>query len=84
MAIHEPSFQYADSILEGWKGSNVRTLQDVAEYDKLRTAVRQNRNGEENAGREKPAEKTAKRSSFHNMDERKGSYSTLIPSLYER
>lgn len=84
MAIHEPSFQYADSILEGWKGSNVRTLQDVAEYDKLRTAVRQNRNGEENAGREKPAEKAAKRSSFHNMDERKGSYSTLIPSLYER
>lgn len=32
-AIHQPSFEYTDKILENWKTSNVRTLADVERLD---------------------------------------------------
>lgn len=32
-ATHQPSFEYADSILQKWKDKQVRTLQDVATLD---------------------------------------------------
>jgi len=34
-AIHQPSFQYADSILKGWKSSGVHTMEDIEASDKL-------------------------------------------------
>jgi DnaD/phage-associated family protein len=40
-AIHQPSFEYADSILKKWNDSNVKTAADVrksdAEYDLLKS-----------------------------------------------
>lgn len=32
-AVHQPSFQYTDSILTGWHKKQVRTLSDVAKLD---------------------------------------------------
>lgn len=32
-AIHQPSFEYTDKILENWKTGNVRTLADVERLD---------------------------------------------------
>lgn len=32
-ATHQPSFEYADSILEKWKDKQVRSLQDIATLD---------------------------------------------------
>ena len=32
-AIHQPSFEYADSILANWKNSNVSSLEDVKKAD---------------------------------------------------
>lgn len=32
-AIHQPSFEYADSILEKWQNSQVRNLQDITVLD---------------------------------------------------
>lgn len=34
-AIHQVSFEYADSILKNWKKNNVTTLQDIAALDSL-------------------------------------------------
>lgn len=31
--IHQPSFDYADSILKGWKGKNVHHLKDISVLD---------------------------------------------------
>lgn len=33
--IHQPSFQYADSILKTWKSSGVHTVEDIEASDKL-------------------------------------------------
>ncbi len=33
--IHQPSFQYADSILTTWKASGVHTIEDIEASDKL-------------------------------------------------
>ena len=33
MATHQPSFEYADSILRKWHGSNIRTLSDITRLD---------------------------------------------------
>ena len=32
-AIHQPSFEYADTILANWKNSNVSSLEDVKKAD---------------------------------------------------
>ena len=32
-AIHKPSFQYTDKILEGWKKKQVKTLEDIQALD---------------------------------------------------
>lgn len=39
-AIHQVSFEYADSILKNWKKSNVSTLQDVDALDNLHQEAR--------------------------------------------
>ncbi len=32
-AIHQPSFEYTDSILKNWKNSNIKTIKDIAALD---------------------------------------------------
>lgn len=33
LAVHSPSFEYADSILHGWKKQGVKTLEDISKTD---------------------------------------------------
>ena len=91
MAIHEPSFQYADSILQGWKRAYIRTMEDVEKRDSAFREAKQQKIREETeeerrkaAGKEAERVQKARKSSFHNMTERTDSYSSLIPSLYDK
>ena len=43
-AIHQPSFQYADSILKSWKSSGVRSVSDIENSDKLHVNTRKKAN----------------------------------------
>ena len=43
-AIHQPSFQYGDSILKSWKSSGVRSVSDIENSDKLHVNTRKKAN----------------------------------------
>lgn len=64
-AIHKPSFQYADRILEEWHKNGLRTLEEVAGAE---------------SRRKRPAAETKKRSNnqFHNFEERQTDYDAMI------
>lgn len=65
-AIHKPSFQYADRILEEWNRSGVHTMEDVEKAD---------------GKRRKPAQPEARRrggNQFRNFEERKTDYDAMI------
>lgn len=65
-AIHKPSFQYADRILEEWNRSGVHTMEDVEKAD---------------GKRRKPAQQEARRrggNQFRNFEERKTDYDAMI------
>ena len=63
----EPSFQYADKILAGWKDKNVRTLADI----KLLDAAHQRRKLEKNAQKKDTTAKPASSNRFNNFHQRK-------------
>lgn len=65
-AIHKPSFQYADRILEEWHKNGIRTLEDISGAD---------------SRRKKPASGEAKRRSsnqFRNFEERQTDYDAMV------
>ena len=65
LATGQPSFQYADKILSGWKDKNVRTLADV----RLLDAQHQRQKLEKNTQR-KAASKPAASNRFNNFHQR--------------
>lgn len=75
-AIHKPSFEYADKILEGWKENGVKTLQDVTLLDQRRSQNQPRRpsrdNGKKQAGRP---------NQFHNFEQRDYDYEELMKQL---
>ena len=65
-AIHKPSFQYADRILEEWHKNGIRTLEDISGVD---------------SRRKKPAAGEPKRRSsnqFRNFEERQTDYDAMV------
>ena len=65
-AIHKPSFQYADRILEEWHKNGIRTLEDISGVD---------------SRRKKPASGEPKRRSsnqFRNFEERQTDYDAMV------
>ena len=65
-AIHKPSFQYADRILEEWHKNGIRTLEDISGAD---------------SRRKKPASGEPKRRSsnqFRNFEERQTDYDAMV------
>ena len=76
--IHQPSFEYADSILTKWKEKGIRTLSDVkvldGEHQKNKAAYKKNQtdNNETNA---KP------KNSFNNFNQRTYNYESLEKEL---
>lgn len=77
-AIHQPSFEYADSILTKWKEKGIRTLSDVkvldGEHQKNKAAYKKNQpdNNETSA---KP------KNSFNNFNQRTYNYESLEKEL---
>lgn len=60
LSIHQPSFDYADKILENWLINNVKTLDDIEALDY----------NHKKASNIKPRSNTTKKTGFNNFDER--------------
>lgn len=75
--IHEPSFEYTDSILKSWKEASVFTLEDVKKADEAR-ATKQVARRLESAVSNKPANK------FNNFKQRDYDYESLERQLLEK
>lgn len=78
LAIHQPSFEYADKILQNWKQNHVHTLKDIRSQD---TAFEQAK-----AAAKKPAPKTSVKqtvspSKFRNFEERSYDMDELTKEL---
>lgn len=67
MAIHSPSFEYVDKILQAWYKEEVRTLKDVAEIDKKRKNNREIKRPEINT-----------KNRFHNFDQHNYDYDDMM------
>ena len=69
-AIHQPSFEYTDRILQNWRSHNVRTLADVRILD---SAYEQEKNAQKKSSAKKPASTKASQSGYiersYDMDE---------------
>lgn len=66
LSTGQPSFQYADKILSGWKNKNVRTLSDV----RLLDAQHQRQKLEKSAQKKAAAPKPAASNRFNNFHQR--------------
>lgn len=76
-AIHEPSFQYADSILKNWEKNGIFQLKDISRAD---IAYRQkNRSGKKSA-----AVKQNRATGFSNFRQRVTDYDDLQKQLIRR
>lgn len=77
-AIHQPSFEYADSILTKWKEKGIRTLSDVkvldGEHQKNKAAYKKNQS-DNNETSAKP------KNSFNNFNQRTYNYESLEKEL---
>ena len=65
-AIHQPNFEYTDSILKNWQSKNVRHLKDIEAVD----ADFQKEKEKKAASREKHSMKNARPNKFNNFDGR--------------
>ena len=66
-AIHQPSFEYTDKILENWKTGNVRTLADVERLDSAFEQEKDRRKTPSGQNRTPSAQQPSK---FRNFEER--------------
>lgn len=77
-AIHQPSFEYADSILTKWKEKGIRTLSDVklldGEHQKNKAAYKKNQT-DDNETSARP------KNSFNNFNQRTYNYESLEKEL---
>lgn len=79
--IHQPSFEYTDSILKRWKASGITTMEEVKALDQKREmAISEAAN---TAKAKKPAKTaTASSNKFNNFDQRTYDYSELEEKLF--
>ena len=85
LAINQPSFRYANRILEEWKRQGVRSMEDVKRLDQQHMTSVQSRKETlpegglpGRAGSARPAS-----NSFHNFNQRQYNYSSLESALAE-
>lgn len=78
-AIHQPSFEYADSILTKWHASQIKTLEDIKALDAKRTK----KAPQENSKSEPAAKKTSAPNRFHNFKQRDYDFAELERQLSE-
>ena len=72
-AIHKPSFEYTDKILEAWKENGAGVLADVKALDEKRSREKGKKSG-------KAAEKktTVRSNQFHNFEQREYDFDELM------
>lgn len=75
-AIHRPSFEYTDKILEAWKENGVRVLSDVKALDEKRNREKGQRTGR---GAEKKI--SARPNQFHNFEQREYDFDALMRKI---
>ena len=81
-AIHQPSFKYADKILEGWHKKGVKTLADIRALDDEHEKIKENN---QKIKSEKRAEKKeAPKTQFGNFEQRNYDYDELERQLLQR
>ena len=76
-AVHNPSFEYTDSILMSWKQAGITTLEQVAARDQ----EYQNKN-KQTASIQSINRTNRKPSQFHNFKQRNTDYDELVASYY--
>lgn len=77
-AIHQPSFEYTDKILENWKTGNVRTLADVERLDSAFEQEKDRRKSPSGQNRTPSAQQPSK---FRNFEERSYNMDELTKKL---
>ena len=77
-AIHQPSFEYTDKILENWKTGNVRTLADVERLDSAFEQEKDRRKTPSGQNRTPSAQQPSK---FRNFEERSYNMDELTKEL---
>lgn len=75
--IHEPSFEYTDSILTKWHASALRTLEDVKQADEAYAK-------QQSLTRSKAAPRTSQPNKFNNFQQRDYDYDRLSQQLLEK
>ena len=75
-SVHQPSFQYADSILSGWHKNHVRTGADIAQLDAAFRSRKKN-----NPATAAPAGANAQKNRFNNFRQRTYDYDQLEKML---
>ena len=75
--IHEPSFEYTDTILNNWHTASVHTLDDIKKAD---AAYQKNHS----SNRIKLSGTTAKTNKFNNFQQREYDYDQLSRKLLEK
>lgn len=77
-AVHNPSFEYTDSILTAWKQAGITTLEQVSARDKEYQTKQKQTPAAQPFGRvnRKPA------SQFHNFKQRATDYDELVANYY--
>ena len=76
-AIHQPNFEYTDSILKNWRSKNVRHLKDIEAVD----ADFQKAKEQRTASREK---KTIRSNKFNNFEGRSYNMDDLERKLIQQ
>jgi len=78
--IHQPSFEYADSILKSWKAGGVHSKNDIIELDILHKSSIKKQEDKSSANTQKTASKSAA-SKFHNFAEHSYDYDEILKKI---
>ena len=78
LAIHQPSFEYADKILQNWKQNHVHTLKDIRSQD---IAFEQAKSTAKKPAPKTSLKQTAVPSKFRNFEERSYDMDELTKEL---
>ena len=79
--IHQPSFEYADSILKRWKADNIATIDDVKRSD---SEFNQRNSSKSAASSANISRKKAASTSFNSFDQRTYDYDALEAKLVNK
>ena len=89
--IHQPSFNYADKILEGWHNAKVHHIEDIQVLDQQFEQQRQadaakntQRKSADGTGSTHTAQKPQTSNRFHNFNQRTYNYSDLEQKLAKK